>query len=365
MRVLALLATLLAAVWGCAPGAVPASPVASTPPTVSARAWPEADLLFKRDPHWLGGDAAVSVGLDSERVLWLFGDSFIARSDAATRGHAVFVRNSIALQRGVDPTRAELRFYTGTGADATPRSFFPEDGASWFWPGHGVFLDHQLTLFLERMSADSGPGSLGFRASGWIAVRVRDCSGEPASWRVERLQTPDTGELHIVGAAVLLEGPHVYAFAVREPGDHAIMLMRWARRAFADGELLRPEYWGGTQRGWTNDAPAVVIDEGATEFSVSHAPHGGFVEVQSRGFGAAPIALRFAKTLTGPWSPASDAYRPEQAREPGILLYAARAHPELEGAGMLVTYASNSLDHARLLDDLTLYFPRFVRLELQ
>lgn len=30
-------------------------------PSMSARAWPEADALFHRDARWLGGDAAYSV----------------------------------------------------------------------------------------------------------------------------------------------------------------------------------------------------------------------------------------------------------------------------------------------------------------
>lgn len=364
MRALALSFALLAAGPDCGPQAAPVLRVKPRATSIAARAWPEADLLFRRDPGWLGGDAAVTIPLDNERVLWLFGDSFIPRPEATTRGSAVLVRNSIAVQCGADPSRAELRFYTGQTPDATPASFFPEEQASWFWPGHGLYLERTLTVFLERMRPDPESGGLGFGVSGWTAVRVRNAEAEPDAWQVERLATPQTGQLKLVGAAVVLEGSHVYAYAVREPGDHAVMLMRWGRDAFVRGELLSPEYWSGEPRGWTGGSPAVVIEHGATELSVSRVGRAGYVEVQSRGFGAAPIALRLAPALIGPWSAPLDVYRPPEGKQRGVLLYAARAHPELVGAGLVVTYASNSLEPKRLLEDLSLYFPRFVRVEL-
>jgi len=51
----------------------------------TAAPWPEADRLFHSDPHWLGADAAFSVDLGLGRVLWLFGDSFVASKPGQTR----------------------------------------------------------------------------------------------------------------------------------------------------------------------------------------------------------------------------------------------------------------------------------------
>ncbi len=45
------------------------------------------------------------------------------------------------------------------------------------------------------------------------------------------------------------------------------------------------------------------------------------------------------------------------------LVYAAKSHPELTGAEYVVTYASNSTDFATLVNDLSLYFPRFVKID--
>lgn len=338
-----------------------------TPGRTVAAPWPEADALFRQDPRWLGGDAAVSVELGGERVLWLFGDSFVATHEPRLRATARFIRNSVGVQHGTDPSRARMRFFHGEAPDGSPASFFPEQDEAWLWPGHGLYRDGVLTLFMMRVRAEQpAQDGLGFRVVGWTALRVPNADTEPDAWQAIALRTPDTGELTIVGAQVLLEGEHVYAYAVREPGDQAIMLLRWSLADFTRGDLMHPSYFGGQERGFARKGPpAVVLQDGATEFSVSRAPHGGYVQVQSRGFGPAPITLRFAPELTGPFGPPIVAHVPEEARRPGVLIYAARAHPELEGADLVVTYATNTLDPKLLLGDLDIYFPRFVRIDLR
>lgn len=73
--------------------------------------WPEADKLFHADPRWLGGDGAFSTDLGNGRVLWMFGDSFVAPKAGATRGQSAFIRNSVAIQTGYDPSHASIKFY--------------------------------------------------------------------------------------------------------------------------------------------------------------------------------------------------------------------------------------------------------------
>jgi hypothetical protein len=97
---------VILALFGCAGPSSPASPAY---PQESAP-WPAADLLFRAEPRWLGGDAAYSIALDQGRVLWLFGDSFVTRAAGATRKDAVMVRNSVGVQTGSDPTTATFSF---------------------------------------------------------------------------------------------------------------------------------------------------------------------------------------------------------------------------------------------------------------
>ena len=81
--------------------AIPFSASAQT-----ATAWPEADKMFRSDPRWLGADAAFSLDLGNGRVLWTFGDTLVARKFRDTRKSASFVRNTVAVETGYDPSRA-------------------------------------------------------------------------------------------------------------------------------------------------------------------------------------------------------------------------------------------------------------------
>jgi len=110
------------------PQSMPAQQTAAW--TIAATPWPEADALFHQDPRWLGGDDAYSVDLGNGRVLWLFGDSFIATSAKRSRRESQMVRNSIAIQHGYDPATAKMEFFW-RGRDQTPASFFAEKGGIW------------------------------------------------------------------------------------------------------------------------------------------------------------------------------------------------------------------------------------------
>src|SRR5262245_31271393 len=141
---LAAIVVVMMSVSGCGPDA----------PHCSGELWPEADALFHRDKRWIGGDGAYSVDLGQERVLWLFGDSFNAQTTEGGRRDSVMVRNSVAIQTGYDPSRAFLQF-SWREEDKKPASFLPEEGATWFWPAHGIRLDDVLLLFFERLGSPS------------------------------------------------------------------------------------------------------------------------------------------------------------------------------------------------------------------
>lgn len=356
-------APLLTGLWLFA-GSCGESIPAST--ELHATAWPEADALFHSDPRFRGADAAFSVPLGGDRVLWLFGDTFVSTTPARIRRESRMVRNSVAVQVGLDPTRAAMSFHW-RGTETEPSSFFPEDGEAWYWPQHGIVVDGTLVVFLARLRATPGVG-LGFEAEGYRAAVVDAPEGSPADWDV-RLVSPLGAPAGLVpGAAFVLEAEHVVALAIREPGDHAGFLVRWARADFAAGRLDASEWWTGT--GWSAAAaldglPARVIPDAAPESSLHHdVARDRWMHVRSVGFGATEIAVSYAPAVQGPWSAAERVFRPAESDGPDAFVYAAKAHPELEGADLVVTYASNTFaGFAALLDDESLYYPRFVRLD--
>ncbi len=331
---------------------------------VSAAAWPEADRLFRSDPLWLGADAAYSVDLGHGRVLWLFGDSFIASAPGQTRKQAAFVHNSVAIQPGYDPSHASIRFYTGRKADGGAASYFAEDGAEWFWPMQGVRLGKRLLIFAMRESRNPDSQSLGFRATGWNAFLIGNPDAEPSQWNLRRLTGPQARGRLLAGAAALRADGFLYAYAV-DDATHDAWLMRWTAGEASAGKLMKARWWCGAEHGWRADAKLrkTVMTGAETEFSVQRDPRGGWLLVESDGFGASPLALRHAERLEGPWSDAESVYRPPESDRPQALVYAGKGHPELRGADVVATYAANGPD-ARLTTDMTIYFPRFVRITL-
>ncbi|MFH0802484.1 MAG: hypothetical protein V2A78_08915 [bacterium] len=75
------------------------------------------------------------------------------------------------------------------------------------------------------------------------------------------------------------------------------------------------------------------------------------------------ILARTAPYPWGPWEKNRLIYRcPEIKGGKDIFCYAAKAHPELSWkGGLVITYAANSTNFARL-SDASLYRPRFLRL---
>lgn len=337
-------------------------------PCFEASAWSEADRLFHRDPHWLGADVASSVDLGGGRILWLFGDTWIDPSGTGTRRAARMVGNSVAIQTGADPTTAAIRFYWGRAADGSPDALFPDRGGESLWFGNGVRLDDRLVLFFARTLRRTGTG-LGFEHVGWTAVMVQNPDNEPSAWRVRPLETPANPLGILVGfAAVLRPGEHVYALGSENPvKSHPIYAARWPVEPVRRGNLGQPQWWAGERVGWIPDSSSVqrwpLFENGQSELSIHLDPvTQQFVQVQTSGFGAADLVMRAAPALTGPWSAPRMLYRPPEYHRRDIMIYAAKAHPHLTGADLVLTYATNTFQFAEHLTDRLIYYPRFVRL---
>ncbi len=361
-------ALALAACLGREPAA-PAAPAA----TPAARSFEDAESLFRREPRWLGGDAALSIPLGADRTLWLFGDSFVATTAALRRDESVMVRNSIAIQTGADPRAAAMAFHWREEAGGTPASFFPEAGDRWHWPGHGMRLaEGSLVAFLYMVERTPGRG-LGFATDGYAVAVIDDPDAPPDAWRPRLVPGPRAAFDAVPATAVVREGEHVVALAIRQEGTHEGALVRWRARDLARGDPRGAEWWAGSRRGWVGAAglgeggPTFVLDDAGAECSIHFDSFARrYVHVASYGFGATTIGVRTAPALTGPWSAPRMVYRPPESDGPRPFVYAAKAHPELRGPDrrdLVVTYATNSFEFGDLFTERgarALYWPRFV-----
>jgi hypothetical protein len=323
--------------------------------------WSEADALFHKSPAWLGSDAAYSVPLSANRTLWLFGDTFVATSAANVRKESKMVRNTVAIQTGADPTTASIAFDWAAG----PGSFFPDTADRWLWPLHGIRVENTLVLFFSNVKATPGVG-LGFAGDGWRAAIIDNPDAAPADWHV-KMFTPTAAPAGLtVGTAVVAEGDFVFALSASESGDHAGFLARWRAADLSEGKVEAIEWWNGSAFS-TSGTPAKVMENAGPECSLHFDSRlKKFVHVRSDGFGKTTIVTSFADRPQGPWTAPSHVFSPPENMRDQAFVYAAKAHPELSAGGdLVVTYASNTFaDFSVLVNDPTLYFPRFVRVPL-
>ena len=332
---------------------------------VETRTWKEADRLFRGDLRWLGADDAYSIDLEDGRVLWLFGDTFIAKNAKRLRSESTFVRNTIGIQSGYDPSKATIEFYW-RGSQIRPESFFPEKSGAWHWPGHGIRLDSKLLVFL--MVIRKADNELGFVTAGWRGVMISNIESRPSNWRLTWLKEPSQNFGVLVGSgSVLLSDNYIYAFGY-QPATRDVHAVRWPFSDIVIGNLDRPQWWTGPDSGWKaapqmDGQPVPVFADGQSEFTIHYEPEiHRFVEVQSVGFGPAWIGMRSSETLTGPWSPIIQFYLPEEHRVPDIMFYAAKAHPHLIGDGLVLTYVTNSFNFDQAVQNDHIYYPRFLRI---
>jgi hypothetical protein len=343
----------------------------------TGRAFADADRLFHGDPRWLGADGALSVPLSKGRILWLFGDTFVATSNAHVRSESEMVRNTVAIQTGKDPRSASMTFHWRWDNDGSPASFFPERGDQWYWPGHGIQLDEgPLVIFLYAIVATPGH-SLGFASKGYALAVIDNPDESPETWNLRVVDAAHNTFHAIPATAVIREGAYVVAVAIRQEGIHAGALVRYPVTSLAQADATKAEWWTGNAGGWVPSSslgqrsPTFVLDDGGSECSLHwDARARSFVHVASYGFGASTIGLRTAPTLTGPWSSPRFVYRPPESDSPRPFVYAAKAHPVLLGpkaADLVVTYATNSFELSDLLTQegtRSLYWPRFVAVEI-
>ena len=279
------------------------------------------------------------------------------------------VSNTVAIQRGYDPGTADAEFFWGTTDAGAPHAFFSDRDAYRFWPGSGVLVGGKLLLFL--MEVHPASGGLGFAVTDWQAVLIANPEAAPPDWVIDWTPKRSDGSQIILGSgSVLVRDSHVYAFGAREPGpNHDVYLARWPVAAVTAGRMEDTEWWAGVERGWPTgpEAPTGAVPgfgNGQTEFTVHlDEAQGRFVEVQTLGFGNAVLVRRDAPDLTGPWSAPDTVFIPPQGQFSNILVYQGKAHPHLEGDGLVLTYCTNSTDFADHQTEQWLYFPRFVRFQ--
>ena len=346
------------------------------------QAWAEGRHMFYTDSLWRGGDCASTVDLGDSRVLWLFADSFIGIKPPNHRkpDEVTMIHNCLGVQSGYNPAEADFEVYWGGDNDA-PGDYFPSTDSTCFWPCNGVRIGEFLIVFLMRICpSDSG---LGFIHCGHAAYLLSNIERNPDEWLKSPLALPEGPRGLWLGAAALVQPPYIYLLNINflDADDKAVYLARWhidsllSNQPEASGQLqidgLTPgptsgfEWWMGEDKGWSRNSeqilPEPVFTGGASEFSVIYDEKTDrYIAVQAVGFGAADIMVRSSPELTGPWTDLQLVYQPGEKTIEEVMIYAAKAHPELPGADLVITYNTNA-PFRIIVSDTAIYYPTLIR----
>ncbi|HEX2733637.1 MAG TPA: DUF4185 domain-containing protein, partial [Polyangiaceae bacterium] len=242
--------------------------------------------------------------------------------------------------------------------------FVPEKDEHWFWPGHGIRVKDRALLFYGQVHQTS-PGMWGFDADGWGAFVVENPDQEPSEWTLTAARVPKDNTGVDLGNAVLLQDDHLLVYGNSQ--DVAIpkaYLARFELEAAMQGDLSHPEWWTGNAWGAQSERAAIV--DYVVEYSVSFdQQRGEYLWVETAGGGATTLAVRTASEPQGPWSERRDVLRPPESYRPGAFVYAGKAHPELRGADLVLTYVPSTFDEVPDVIGDTLYYPYFARMTIR
>lgn len=327
---------------------------AAEPFSIQAEPWKKANQLFHQDSRWVGSDAAYSISLGKNKTLWLFGDTFINPKGTANRKGAFFIHNSIGIEKGLNPSRARIHFYWRE-TDHSPAPFFLNSSLknNWYWPGNGILIKKHLLLFLMKVSRNQ-KDPLGFKILGTKAILIQNPEDSPLKWKWQSVALPPNHQGLLWGTGgIFFKRKKLYVYCPKIAGSHAVYLLEWSAEDVLNRNLSHPLFWSRKP----------VFLNGETEFSVNYFPFlKKYIEIQSIGFGAAPIGFRLASKPYGPWQKLKIIYQFNPRNSKNLLYYAAKAHPELKGAPLIITYASNTLYFNQLIQNNSLYYPRFLRI---
>ncbi|MCP4669544.1 MAG: hypothetical protein GY849_24685, partial [Deltaproteobacteria bacterium] len=193
----------------------------ATGPRFSVEPLPGRDACFDRKDGWTGGDGAYSVALSNDRILWLFGDTWIGRVRNNRHEDAVIVHNTVAFQQGAKPRCSNIHFYFPVSREGKPLALIrPADGKGWVWIYDGIVTAGGLYLFLVQIERTDDASPFGFRATGSWLGHVANPDAGPDTWRITQKPIPfsrfsERGD-RLFGSALMRDDGFVYIYGIEE-----------------------------------------------------------------------------------------------------------------------------------------------------
>ncbi len=304
-----------------------------------------------------GGDGAISVVVDKDKSLWIWGDSFMGEVTDNRRGDSIstpLIYGQLFVE--LDGTKARtICGGTAQHPEAVVRSDSVDGKQAVYWPHHGFVKNNILHTYMVQIVFDpvlwfypKTVSYMRFRLPDYTLIGKRDIASYPVNgiW---------------YGFGFFAHNGYYYTYGGTESRELHI-----ARGKLIGDELQQWEYFDGAE--WTADASGTRKLEGvdikiSTQFSVF--PHGNkYILLTQDGESLSDdIYSYIADSPTGPWYNKKLLYTvPETLERDDVYSYNAMAHPQYDADGMLlVSYCINAKHGRNLWKDASIYRPRFIR----
>lgn len=335
-------------------------------------------LSFPYSQGWLGADDAYSVPFAPGKSIWLFGDTFAGDVGNMDRNKTTMVRNSVGVSTCVPGKDCIIQYYWKNQKSSKPRSFF-DTGTDdeWYWPLDGYLDDDTLyvSLMIVRNKPGAGPTDpFGFEIAGTRWAKVTNALAAPDQWKIS-IKDLTSRELW-PGSSIVRDGEYVlfYTQASQGEGKGYMIVMRVPASKMENPEK-NWEYLGKDGK-WAAGLPhgdaQHVIDQAISEMSVRYHPAAKKWVAISPGieFPSKRVIARTADSAIGPWSQPQDVFEfPEMKTTNPIydkdtFCYATKEHTEFGDSNIVLTYACNSSGLAKVMNNLKLYRPQVVVLDV-
>lgn len=301
--------------------------------------------FFKRTDGLVAGDGGFSVSLPDDRVLWLFGDSFIDHYDPETHTTPCLfqVRNTGMIQPADDwnPEHTSTIASPSGQRDLFQRPDHPDE--LFFWPGDGIVIEGNLYVFLHQLR-NTGSGALGFEAAGgemWARMPLHDLK------EISYLPLPDLAGISFgEGFVPAGEEDYVYAYGSKLDFIHGDVFVARFRKS----DPLKWTFWNG-ERWQSSASKAVKVATGASN-NVHVSKINDYYLLLSAEFSVGcdqgkEIFASVSRSPMGPFSEPRSIYTLEDTLKGHYpFFYLPVAHPEYinDRGELLITYSINGYE---------------------
>ena len=306
---------------------------------------------FPDKDGWYGGDGAYSIQLDTERILWLFGDTFV--SDEEGRNDRIdmdaILGTTLAISTCSENCKFKIQYYLKKKNGKFVSSFAEEQ---WLWPQDPFIVGDVLFIPLIAIAPTDTEELFNFNIEGHKFARIKDFSAsDPNDWPVDYidLTLAIPTEINAFATTSVVHDDHVYFYPFYAHFSDDVNVLGNILARIPSDKLDNPvgavEYFTNEEKWQDTLNPSkvkIVLDACVSELSVRyHAADKKWIAVylspQNKGN---QLLFQYADKLEGPWSkPESfDVNIPEI--NPGSPLYnrntfcyAGKEHIEFSGDG--------------------------------